>query len=281
MQQVASSRSNVSSSPYTSRQLTACLRLTRGSSAQATWLLEDVPGGTTIQIGGDGDCDWQLRAACVPDHALTAMLVGGTLFAKSATESTVLLNGKPLALQWTEVGSGSRIDIGLARIDVALGEADSAFAGRVPDTFVPAAVTAQELPLEAKRTLEYRMSPEISAMLKDEQRGQAAATFAEIAAPQEMLREALHAPAIQAEHEPPQVARSMDEPRPSVLPDAGRTSFMGRLSGRWSRPSLHGAPSLFEEGARPQQNPNLWKIAVGGVLTVLAYGGWVFLLDHM
>jgi len=224
--QVANNQSRVVSGPSPGRQPTACLRLARGSSAQATWLLEDVAGGTTIRIGADPACDWQIRAASVPVLAVTAMLVGGTLFVKSSPDGGVLLDGRPLGMQWTEVASGSRIDIGLARIEVAVGAMSSA------------TVDIDE------RTLARSES--------------AAVTFAEITMPQEAARESITA-------------------RESQVPHAGRPS----LSERLSRPSLLGGPSLIDDGSRRSSRFNLRKLALCGMATVLAYVGWLAILDHL
>lgn len=232
MEQVAIPRFRVSGS--SARQLTACLRLSRGASSQATWLLEDLPGGTSLQIGADATCDWQIRAACVPKHALTAMMIGGTLFMKSAQEGGVLLNGKPLPPRWTEVAGGARVDIGLSRIDIALGEARSAFE-RLPQVYVPAAATAPELPYESGPHAAWRDDSETN--------------------------------------EPVEPSAYADAP-----PESGRPSLVERLS----RPSLlEGAPSLLDERMSESSSPALWKFAMCGLVTAIAYAGWLILLDHL
>jgi len=260
MQQVAIPQSTVSS--FAGRQLTACLRLSRGASGQATWLLEDVPGGTTIQIGADATCDWQIRAACVPDHALTAMLIGGTLFVKSAQEGGVLLDGRPLGALWSEVPSGSRIDIGLARIDVAIGEASSAFE-RFPQAYVPTRGTEFERSEQPAVGSAAGWGSEQAELLEAEAES-ATATFAELTQPQQQRRESI-------------VPRAVLQPRDSQLPEGGRASRFERLS----RPSLsEGAPALLEdERGSGAKGPALWKLAMGGLVTAIAYGGWLLFLD--
>ena len=262
--QVANNQSRVVSGPSPGRQPTACLRLARGSSAQATWLLEDVAGGTTIRIGADPACDWQIRAASVPVLAVTAMLVGGTLFVKSSPDGGVLLDGRPLGMQWTEVASGSRIDIGLARIEVAVGAMSSAFA-HLPQVYVPpsGARTELEAPHESLRTTECGPDEQDMETVDIDERTlarseSAAVTFAEITMPQEAARESITA-------------------RESQVPHAGRPS----LSERLSRPSLLGGPSLIDDGSRRSSRFNLRKLALCGMATVLAYVGWLAILDHL
>lgn len=102
----------------TSHGVTAHLRLRQGSSARATWILEESPGGTMITLGSDPTCDWQIRAAFVPARACSVLLLGGSVYVRPGQEGGVLLNGRPTENAWTEVPDGARIDIGLARFEV-------------------------------------------------------------------------------------------------------------------------------------------------------------------
>jgi predicted component of type VI protein secretion system len=98
----------------------ASLRLCQGSSARASWVLDEVPGGTMISVGTDAQCDWQVRAAFVPARAFSLLLAGGHVFLRSGSEPGVLLNGKAVDEGWNPVPNGARIDVGLARIEVTL-----------------------------------------------------------------------------------------------------------------------------------------------------------------
>jgi hypothetical protein len=98
--------------------MTVCVCLRRGSAAQSTWFLEDVSGGTTISVGADPACDWQVRAACVSAHAISMLLLSGTLFVRSTCQGDVLLDGAPLGDAWVVVPDFACIDIGLAQLEV-------------------------------------------------------------------------------------------------------------------------------------------------------------------
>lgn len=110
----AASRSSV--------ELTACLRLSRGSSQRALWLLHDVEGGTTITVGSAPSCDWQIKAAHVAPHALSVLLIGGAVFVAAGPSADVLLNGTPLPEAWTQVLGAARLDVGLARLTLTWDE---------------------------------------------------------------------------------------------------------------------------------------------------------------
>jgi hypothetical protein len=102
-----------------SHGVTAHLRLRQGSSARATWILEESPGGTMVTLGADPTCDWQVRAAFVPARACSVLLLGGSVYVRPGREGGVLLNGRPTEDDaWTEVPDGARVDIGLARFEV-------------------------------------------------------------------------------------------------------------------------------------------------------------------
>lgn len=78
-----------------------------------------------ISVGTDPTCDWQIRAAFVPPRAFSILLVAGNLFVRSGPEHGVLLNGKAVEDGWTPVPHHARIDVGLARLEVALGYGDT------------------------------------------------------------------------------------------------------------------------------------------------------------
>lgn len=112
----------------------ATLRLTRGSSAQAVWVAEGRPGATPIVIGSDPNCDWPIRAANVPAHALHVLADERGVYVHSGPQGQVRVDGRRLGRAWQRVKGGARFDIGLARVEVALND----------HRFVPA-VADQEL----------------------------------------------------------------------------------------------------------------------------------------
>jgi predicted component of type VI protein secretion system len=116
MEQAAAYTMNEQQHPAVS----ARLRLRQGSSTRATWILEEAPGGTMITIGTDPTCDWQIRAAFVPARAFSVLLVSGALYVRPGVDLGVSLNGRPLAAQtWTKVDAESRVDCGLAQLEIA------------------------------------------------------------------------------------------------------------------------------------------------------------------
>jgi hypothetical protein len=108
--------------------ISASVRLRQGSSARATWILQEAPGGTTIRVGADSTCDWQIRAAFVPPQAFSLRLLDGEVRVQAGRDQSVLLNGKLLGEGWVAVPSGARIDVGLARVEVTTGYDTGSFA---------------------------------------------------------------------------------------------------------------------------------------------------------
>ncbi|MDB4986808.1 MAG: hypothetical protein JWN04_1986, partial [Myxococcaceae bacterium] len=126
MQHVAASlNETMLEHPGAARGFCAFLRLRQGASERATWILEETPGGTMISVGSDSACDWQIRAAFVPARAFSLLIVGGRTFVRSGPEPGVLLDGKPVDDGWVQVPHGGRIDVGLARLEVTMGYADT------------------------------------------------------------------------------------------------------------------------------------------------------------
>ena len=122
--------------------VSANVRLRQGSSARATWILQEAPGGTTITVGADSTCDWQIRAAFVPPQAFSLRLLDGEVRVQAGHDQSVLLNGKLLGEGWVAVPSGARIDVGLARVEVTTGYATGSFAPPPPPraAFITSAV---------------------------------------------------------------------------------------------------------------------------------------------
>jgi predicted component of type VI protein secretion system len=272
MQHAANTRQEASAA---SVAITACLHLQRGSSSQATMFLEDVPGGTSITVGADPDCDWQIRAACVPAHALSVLLLSGNLFVRSTCEGDVLLDGRPLGDNWVAVQSGARLDIGLAQLVVALGAAHSAFEGPTLGTL---SYTEAELPLPLATARQHSLSratrlgiPVWSAGASQDAPAWSAGGSERAPARSAGASErggtlAAAAARIEAQAPTPRAATLRMEPmdaRDSVAP------------GRHSRGF---APSLLGEDQR--SSSGVWPYVLAGLVTLVAYAGWVMVLDR-
>lgn len=225
-----------------SDHLAACISLKRGSSARATCILEDVPGGTTMSIGADPGCDWQIRAACVPPHAVSVLLLSGNLFVRSTCEGEVLLDGKPLGDEWVAVRHGARFDIGLAQLEVARGAEPSAFDRSLAE-------------------LSYSSEDYPAQVATMPQRGLSTATRLEYPAWSDAAANALTRPEARAS------AANMQEEQAEERP-----SLLGM------RPSRGFAPSLL--GDDHHSASGLWMYVVAGLATVFAYAGWVVALDQ-
>jgi hypothetical protein len=114
---------NVQAAESKSEGPLATIRLVRGASLQAAnWVLQAGPGGTSLTIGADPSCEWQIRAAGVPARAFCVLLTEFGLYVRSACQSGVRLNGQPLAADWQLVSSEARIDIGMASLELGPGE---------------------------------------------------------------------------------------------------------------------------------------------------------------
>lgn len=223
---------------------TACVRLTGGSSSHGAWILEDGPGGTAITVGSGADCDWKIKAASVPAHAISVLLLQGAVYVRSGEDSSVLVDGRPLADGWQPVPSGARIDIGLARLEITLGNNGAAM-DAWPRTW-------------SVHNIE-RPSAEIDAgpsILIDE----------------DALRES--APALPPDLDDAEVSGL----RPSRQFRPERPSLTGASFARGSRPSLPDAPSLF---GRPRTQPGArWLTLLSCGLMAAVYVLWVTLLDR-
>lgn len=99
-----------------------CIRLTQGSSDDSVWVLEEGAGGTFLTIGSDPECEWQIRAAGMPAHALSVLLVGGLVYVRSGPQRGVRLDARLLSEDWTQVERDARIDVGLAQLEIKLGK---------------------------------------------------------------------------------------------------------------------------------------------------------------
>lgn len=99
-----------------------CIHLKQGSSDDSVWVLEEGVGGTFLTIGSDPECEWQIRAAGMPAHALSVLLVGGLVYVRSGPQRGVRLDGQLLSEDWKQVERDARIDVGLAQLEIKLGK---------------------------------------------------------------------------------------------------------------------------------------------------------------
>jgi hypothetical protein len=253
MQHAAKKRQEATAGPATAGPVgaTACLHLQRGSSSQATWFLEDVPGGTTLSIGADPTCDWQLRAACVPPHAVSVLLLSGNLFVRSSCEGDVQLDGSPLGDNWVAVHHGARLDIGFAQLVIACGAKRSAFdaasLGTLSYTEPQAASQLGALRRKALST-ETRLGFPIWS-----ESGTQPASGTQLVGdqPAPAQRAALRVD-----------ARELNDDQQATL----------------NRQSRSFAPSLLGDERRGPSG--VWLYILAGLATLFAYAGWVVALDR-
>lgn len=233
---------------------TAYVRLTGGSSEHASWLLQDALGGAAITIGSNPSCDWTIRAAGVPGHALSVLLLQGSIYVRSGEQGGVLLDGQPLDTCWRPVADGARLDIGFARLEIGLGD------GRAP-------------------------RPQSWVVHNVESRGEEHSAPS-IVVDGEAIEAKLNADAEAAEGEQTRVdAADVSGIRETPLLDLQHGHLQhGVVSGsdpdwfaRRSRPSLPDGPSLL---GRRAEAIKLWLYALGCVATAGAYALWIALLDH-
>jgi len=83
-----------------------------------TWLLRNAAHASTVTIGSDLSCDWQIHARDVPGHALSVALIDGALCVAAASGAIVKLNGKPLPEAWQRVNGTRLLEVGAARIEL-------------------------------------------------------------------------------------------------------------------------------------------------------------------
>lgn len=253
MRHAANDRQEAFATPAAAR-----LHLQRGSSSQVTWILEDVPGGTSISVGADPGCDWQIRAAGVPPHALSVLLLSGNLFVRSTCEGDVLLDGSPLGDSWIATRDGARLDIGQCQIAIARGATRSAFEGA------------------RLATLSYTEAEVADHLAMARQQGLSTATRLGFpAASLPASRPDVRAP-VSGSRELARDSRgpvSGTRPLPAEAPEA-RDEQEAVLN----RHSRSFAPSLLGEDQR--RSGGAWFYVLVGVATLFAYAGWVLALDR-
>lgn len=292
----------------------AFLRLRQGSSARATWVLEESPGGTMISVGADDACDWQLRAAFVPARAFSILVVGGRTFVRSGPEPGVLLNGKPLDDGWVQIHNGGRIDVGLARLEVNMGY------GLQPGATAAQASVQAPQPHIAPKSAPRKFAPKATLGYGPYDPSQSQSQVPQSQSPQSQLVD--H---VDGTYQPAETIHELRNPKkapqgrqadPSAFtarttaaasPRPRNTTielsledldYMGtrasslphmpdprrEISGEFAVGDVgygpDGAPSLLG-GTSRKDKPKLWRYALVGACTVGAYGGWVFLLDYL
>jgi hypothetical protein len=285
--------------PQDEAGFSALLRLRQGSSARATWVVEASPGGTMVSVGSDAACDWQVRAAFVPARAFSVLVVGGRTFVRSGPEPGVLLDGKPMVDGWVQVHNGARIDVGLARMEVTMGYGDWLAPGENTQ--------AKRSPLLQTVPYELDDDEESGRETIHELNNRKPHAVVEPTAP----RAATQAGAAQAARDGKAAAwrgqiadrraRQGNAPRRNAtieltlddldymgtpvvnLPGVGAANDR-EVSGEYAVPDpttrYSAAPSLLGRET-PKDKSKLWRYAVAGVVTVSAYGGWVYLLDFL
>lgn len=112
-----SSASSVSARPV--------LRLVSGSSDDADLFVHRArTSGAVSTVGASLGCDWTVRAAGVPGVAFALRDDGGTLSICPARDAAVFVDGRRELPLWRSLRVGSRVDVGLLRIEVVSGPAD-------------------------------------------------------------------------------------------------------------------------------------------------------------
>jgi predicted component of type VI protein secretion system len=293
-------------------EYSAYLRLRQGSSARATWVIEESAGGTMLSIGSDEACDWQVRAAFVPPRAFSILVVGGRTFVRSGPEPGVLVNGKPIDDGWNELPENARIDIGLARLEVTSGyqeHADEpvlelAANRRTARSSEPGAQAQGEIASEPSRVFTMAAAPEreptsLAVVRSDDMRTPARSSG--------VRRKTMET----QDYASPTVQKAIAEAKASLRTRGKRDKSASKkkplnttielkledldyvgtipLRGRSERhDSEHSgeyevAPSLLgsdERTAVSGQGRN-WRYAVFGLSFVGAYSGWLYLLDRL
>jgi hypothetical protein len=109
------------------------LRLLHGSSDDADCFTHRArtPGAVST-VGASLGCDWTVRAAGVPGVAFALRDDGDTLSICPARDAAVFVNGRRELPLWRSLQVGSRVDVGLLRIDVVSGAPERAPSERVP-----------------------------------------------------------------------------------------------------------------------------------------------------
>jgi hypothetical protein len=104
--------------PTVDKPTVVVVRLVRGSSGRALWVFRTSDLGASVSIGAGKHCNWCLSTGGLEISELTLLFAGGTLLARREQPGTrVRLNGEPIGDDWTFVGHGSRVEIGLACLE--------------------------------------------------------------------------------------------------------------------------------------------------------------------
>ena len=209
-----------------------------------------------ITVGSDAECDWKIKAASVPAHALSVLLLQGTVYVRSGNEGGVVLDGRPLGTAWQPVEEGARLDIGLARLEISMGGepvlGDWTCTWRVRNVERPADDAAPSILVDGDA---------IEAKLE-----------ADAAAERELAdRDSADISGVRPSFSP---VIELNRPKRHTTERESRPSWLGRFS----RSSSPDAPSLLGKGeGRPV---NLWISGVGCALLGVTYALWVALLGR-
>lgn len=94
----------------------ATLRLTRGVSKHAVWLLCNGCGSSLITIGASASSDWQILAPRMAGHAMSIGFIDGVLYACSGSGARVTVNGRPLPETLEKISAPGVLAFGTAEL---------------------------------------------------------------------------------------------------------------------------------------------------------------------
>jgi predicted component of type VI protein secretion system len=101
---------------------TVTVRLLRGESERSSWTFRESDLGVSVTLGAAESCDWRVATGGLEARELTLLSAGTTLLIRQEHISgRVKLDGKPLGEEWAFVRDGSRIEIGLACLELRIG----------------------------------------------------------------------------------------------------------------------------------------------------------------
>ncbi|MDB4973843.1 MAG: hypothetical protein JWN48_2184 [Myxococcaceae bacterium] len=269
-----------------------------------------------ISVGSDVACDWQIRAAFVPGRAFSLLIVGGRTFLRSGPEPGVLLDGKAVDDGWVQVPHGARIDVGLARLEVTMGYADTSGqlveslakieqstartvstvsqveskperrVGRITMNLGSIPITPME-PSDSLDELEDLMATTRRPALEMPSLDERPADYEHmVTAPRARGAKPRNATIeLQLEDLYVEPNRELDAQRRAAIGDVPQARLLGHQSGEFDVGAAprdgHDmpAPSLLDV-EEPSDKRRWRRYAVASVVTAAAYGGWLVLLDR-
>ncbi|MFT3924791.1 MAG: FHA domain-containing protein [Myxococcales bacterium] len=284
----------------TENSIAAIMRLVRGSSERMSWGFRKTDIGIAITVGAGRNCDWSMTTGGHEIREVSLLYAGDTLLVRREQPGNRLrLDGEPLGEDWTFVPPGSRLEIGLACLELQVGSERSS---------LPPLPSFVRLP----RKSPVPRGPKSGIMLQPRE----AKTVPELPAQSEPL---ITPPPAAVINTPLPAAKS--ESRPTLLPRQAqalaRADLMLRSGGALSK--VGDANSKLEAGpsagsGRPRRNvvemskdtmeakrpPEAWvqsivpnqrrnkrtsrklkAYALGGFVLAALYAAWVVLLDKV